>query len=211
MADRSLSRWERGGEKNLGYGKRFAELVASGADVDGEARLADALVPRQARILDAGSGMGRVAAYLQEQGHRVIAAEPDPRLVAQSRRTYPDVEVLPHDILGLTDEVLSTAAGPSEFDLVTCVGNVITFVAEGTEVAVLARLRQLLAPGGRILVGFHLQDGPQTARKVSSDQFAAEVRAAGLVVDHRFGGYDLRPVDDQYAVWILRADPDSAP
>jgi SAM-dependent methyltransferase len=87
MADPSLSRWERGGEKNLGYGKRFAELVAAGADVDGEARLADTLVPRQARILDAGSGMGRVAAYLQEQGHRVIAAEPDPRLVEQSRRT----------------------------------------------------------------------------------------------------------------------------
>jgi SAM-dependent methyltransferase len=211
MADPSLSRWERGGEKNLGYGKRFAELVAAGADVDGEARLADTLVPRQARILDAGAGMGRVAAYLQEQGHRVIAAEPDPRLVEQSRRTYPDVEVLPHAILGLTDEVLSTAAAPSEFDLVTCVGNVITFVAEGTEVAVLARLRQLLAPGGRILVGFHLQDGPQTARRVSPDQFAAEVRAAGLVVDHRFGGYDLRPADDQYAVWILRADPASAP
>ena len=80
------SRWERGGEKNLGYGRRFAELVESGADVDGEARLADALVPRQARILDAGAGMGRVAAYLHRQGHRVVAAEPDPRLVEQSRR-----------------------------------------------------------------------------------------------------------------------------
>ena len=43
MADAPVSRWERGGDKNLGYGKRFAELVASGADVDGEARLADTL------------------------------------------------------------------------------------------------------------------------------------------------------------------------
>ena len=31
--------------------------------------------------------------------------------------------------------------------------------------------------------------------------------AAGLRVDQRFGGYDLRPVDDLYAVWLLRADP----
>ena len=204
MADDPLSRWERGGDKNLGYGRRFAELVSSGADVDGEARLADTLVARRARILDAGSGMGRVAAYLHDQGHRVVAAEPDPGLVQQSRRTYPDVEVLPHDILGLTDEVLSAAAGPEEFDLVVCVGNVITFVTEGTEVAVLTRLRDLLAPGGRILVGFHLQGGPETARKVTPDEFATEVEAAGLVVDHRFGGYDLRPVDDQYAVWLLR-------
>ncbi|MDZ5621328.1 class I SAM-dependent methyltransferase [Nocardioides bizhenqiangii] len=210
MADAPLSRWERGGEKNLGYGRRFAELVSSGADVDGEARLADTLVARRARILDAGSGMGRVAAYLHDRGHRVVAAEPDLSLVEQSRRTYPQVEVLPQDILGLTDEVLSAAGGPAEFDLVVCVGNVIAFVAEGTEVAVLIRLRQLLAPGGRILVGFHLQGGPETARRMTLDQFASEVGEAGLVVEHRFGGYDLRPVDDQYAVWLLCADPDPA-
>ena len=203
MTDAPPSRWELGGERNSGYGRRFAELVESGADVDGEARLADALVPRQARILDAGSGMGRVAAYLHGRGHRVVAAEPDPVLVAQSHRTYPDVAVLPHGILGLTPEVLAASGGPTEFDLVVCVGNVITFVAEGTEVAVLRRLGALLAPGGRLLVGFHLQDGPHTARKVTPEQFATEVAAAGLRVDHRFGGYDLRPVDDLYAVWIL--------
>ena len=205
MTDAPPSRWELGGEKNAGYGRRFAELVEAGADIDGEARLADTLVPRQARILDAGSGMGRVAAYLQARGHRVVAAEPDPRLVEQSRRTYPDLTVLPHDILGLTTDVLTTAGGPTEFDLVVCVGNVITFVAEGTEVDVLRRFRDLLAPDGRALVGFHLQGGPATARSVTPDQFATEVAAAGLLVDHRFGGYDLRPADDQYAVWILRA------
>ncbi|PWN04797.1 class I SAM-dependent methyltransferase [Nocardioides silvaticus] len=199
------SRWAQGGERNLGYGRRFAELVESGADVDGEARLADALVGRRARVLDAGSGMGRVAAYLQGRGHRVVAAEPDPRLVEQSRRTYPEVEVLTSDILGLTDEVLDAAGAPTEFDLVVCVGNVITFVAEGTEVAVLRRLGELLAPGGRLLVGFHLQGGPETARRLTPEEFAAEVAEAGLVVDHRFGGYDLRPVDDLYAVWVLRA------
>lgn len=205
MADPPLSRWAQGGEKNVGYGRRFAELIDSGADVDGEARLADALVARGARILDAGSGMGRAAGYLRSRGHRVVAAEPDPRLVEQSRRTYPDVDVLPYEILELTDDVLAATGGPTEFDLVVCVGNVITFVAEGTEVAVLRRLGELLAPGGRILVGFHLQGGPATARKVAPEQFAAEVDAAGLAVDHRFGGYDLRPVDDLYAVWILRA------
>lgn len=205
MADTPLSRWERGGDKNVGYGRRFAELIESGADIDGEARLADTLVARGARILDAGSGMGRVAAYLHRRGHRVVAAEPDPRLVEQSRSTYPDLAVLPHDILGLTRDVLGAAGAPTEFDLVVCVGNVITFVAEGTEVAVLRRLRDLLAPGGRLLVGFHLQGGPETARQVTPAEFEDESRAAGLHVDHRFGGYDLRPVDDQYAVWILRA------
>ena len=197
------TRWALGGPRNGGYGDRFAELIARGEDVVGEGRLADALVGRGARILDAGSGMGRIGAYLQSCGHDVTAAEPDPVLVAQSRRTFPDLTVVPHEILALTPEVLAAAGRPTVFDLVVCVGNVLTFLAEGTEVAVLERLGSLLAPGGRILAGFHLQQGPSTARIYPPDEFAADVAAAGLRVDHRFGGYDLRPVDDQYAVWVL--------
>ena len=55
------TRWQLAGESAQGYGEHFARLVADGDDIDGEARLADALAPRGARILDVGSGMGRVA------------------------------------------------------------------------------------------------------------------------------------------------------
>ncbi|MFC5727536.1 MULTISPECIES: class I SAM-dependent methyltransferase [Nocardioides] len=203
MPDLPPTRWALGGARNSGYGDRFAQLLEQGEDVYGEARVADAMAERGARILDAGSGMGRVGGYLLACGHRVVAAEPDPALVEQSRRTYPDLTVLPHEILALTPEVLGTSGGPTEFDLVVCVGNVLTFVAEGTEVPVLERLRALLAPGGRILAGFHLRGGPSSARSYSPEEFVADTAAAGLRVDHRFGGYDLRPVDDEYAVWIL--------
>ncbi|WBB71202.1 hypothetical protein O7602_15680 [Micromonospora sp. WMMD1128] len=46
------------------YVDRFRRLAAEGADLAGEARLIDALVPPGARILDAGCGTGRVAAAL---------------------------------------------------------------------------------------------------------------------------------------------------
>jgi len=197
------TRWALGGARTSGYGERFAQLVADGADVVGEARLADALVGRGATILDAGSGMGRIGAHLQAQGHRVTAAEPDRALVEQSRRMWPDLPVIPLEILALTPEALTAAGAPTAYDLVVCVGNVLTFVAEGTEADVLRRLGSLLAPGGRILVGFHLQQGPSTARVYAPGEFEADVEAAGLVVQHRFGGYDLRPVDDLYAVAIL--------
>lgn len=197
------TRWALGGARSTGYGDRFAQMIEQGEDVDGEARLADTMLPRGARVLDAGSGMGRVGAYLQAAGHRVVAAEPDPSLVAQSRATYPELAVVPHEILALTPEALADAGGPDAFDLVVCVGNVLTFVAEGTEVAVLERLRGLLAPGGRILAGFHLAGGPSTARRYAPEEFLADVAAAGLHVHHRFGGYDLRPADDEYAVWVL--------
>lgn len=197
------TRWALGGPRTAGYGTRFGEMVARGDDVDGEARLADAMLERGSRVLDAGSGMGRVGAYLLARGHRVIAAEPDPELVEQSRATYPDLPVLPLEILALTPEVLAEAGAPSELDLVVCVGNVLTFVAEGTEVRVLERLGSLLAEGGRILAGFHLTGGPATARDYAPEELMADAAAAGLTVVHRFGGYDLRPVDDQYAVWVL--------
>jgi SAM-dependent methyltransferase len=197
------TRWQLGGEANDGYGRKFAELVAGGEDVDGEARLADTLLPRRGRVLDVGSGMGRVAAALASRGHDVVAVEPDPALVAQSRRTYPALEVLERDVLALTAEDLT---GPAAFDLAVMVGNVMVFLAEGTERQVLARVRELLAPSGRVLVGFHLVDGPTTARTYPAEEFVADVEASGLRVDLRAGSYQLHPPDDAYAVWVLSRD-----
>ncbi len=194
------TRWELAGEANRGYGETFAQRVAEGADIDGEARLADAMAPRQARVLDVGSGMGRVAAALQARGHRVVAAEPDPALRAQSRATYPDLEVLPHQALELDP------AGLGSFDLVTVVGNVMLFLGEGTERPVLERVRDLLAPGGRVLVGFHLTPIKAGSRSYPADEFVADVTAAGLRVVHRFGSYQLHEPADDYAVWVLTRD-----
>jgi SAM-dependent methyltransferase len=192
------TRWALAGSSVSGYGSTFADLVSRGVDVDGEARLADAVAPRGARILDAGSGMGRVGAALVARGHHVLAVEPDPALVEQSLRTYPAVPVEALDILGLTDD-----RGP--FDLVVCVGNVMLFLADGSEVAVLTRMRELLAPGGRILVGFHLTGAPLSARSYPAEEFVSDARAAGLRVDLRAGSYDLHPANDDYAVWLLSA------
>ncbi|MFL6156888.1 MAG: class I SAM-dependent methyltransferase [Marmoricola sp.] len=179
-----------------GYAERFAQLIADGADVEGEARLADVLVPRNARILDAGSGMGRIGAALQARGHRVVAAEKDPGLVAESRRRYPDLEVVETDLLALDPDL-------EPFDLVVLVGNVIVLLAPETEQRLLGALRDLLAPGGRILVGFHPNQAHTSARAYAFDDFATDVEASGLRVQHRFGTYDLGAPADDYVVAVL--------
>ncbi|WP_435743421.1 class I SAM-dependent methyltransferase [Nocardioides sp. SYSU DS0663] len=191
------TRWELAGPARGGYAETFARLVATGADVDGEARLADALLPRGARVLDVGSGMGRVAAALAARGHEVVAVEPDGELVAQSRRTYPDLEVVEADVLSVSPATVGVV------DLVVCVGNVLVFLAEGTERRVLAHLRSFLAPGGRVLAGFHLTGGPAAARRYTPEDFVADATAAGLRVDLRAGSYELHPANDDYAVWLL--------
>jgi SAM-dependent methyltransferase len=189
------TRWALSGASER-FGRTFGDLVSSGKDIDGEARLADALLPRGGRVLDVGAGMGRVTAALKARGHDVTAIEPDAALVAQARATYPGLEIDERDVLDL-----EPSDGP--FDLVVCVGNVMVFLAEGTERVALATMRKVLATNGRILVGFHLKDAPFNARPYPADDFAHDVDAAGLKVDLRAGTYELHPADDSYGVWIL--------
>ncbi len=43
------------------------------------------------------------------------------------------------------------------------------------------------------------------SRTYPADEFVADAAAAGLVVDQRFGTYELHPPAADYAVWILSA------
>ena len=199
------TRWEGPADVGRGYGRHFADLIASGVDVEGEARLADALVPRGARILDAGSGMGRVGAALRRAGHDAYGVDLDAGLVEQSRATYPELPVAQARLEQLGGEFLAGHGMPATYDLVVCVGNVMVLLAEGSERTVLAAFRGLLAPGGRVLLGFSLVGAPPRSRVYPAEEFLADVAAAGLAVESRFATFDLRPPgpEDEFAVYIL--------
>lgn len=200
------NRWERhlGGAESP-YARAFEERIARGEDIDGEARLVDVLAPRGARILDAGAGIGRVAGALAARGHDVTAVEKDPDLVARSRSLFPGVPVLECDILGLTPALLERAGRPTAYDVIVVVGNVMVYLAEDSEVRALRTLAALLAPGGRVLVGFHPRKGPPYSRDYPVEQFRAHVEGAGLVVQQVFGTYELDPPAADYVVAVLRA------
>ncbi len=206
------TRWERAraeerGAGQGGYGAHFARLMAEGADIEGEARLADALAPRGAWILDAGSGMGRVGAALAARGHRVVGVDFDPEIIEQSRTTFPELPVVGSRLDDLTPAALAAEGFPTSYDLVVCVGNVMILLAPDTEQTVLANLAALLAPDGRLLVGFSTRDAPaRVARPYPADEFVGDCAAVGLEVESRFSSYDLQPFTDDagYVVHVLR-------
>jgi SAM-dependent methyltransferase len=177
------------------YIERFRTLAAQGNDLYGEARLIDAMVARGAAILDAGCGPGRHAGYLHAAGHRVVGVDVDPVLIAAARADAPGPDYLVGDLAGfeLPPEL------PQFFDAILCAGNVMSFLHPATRVLALGGLAALLADDGRAVIGFG------AGRGYDFDEFLADARSAGLLVQQRFATWDLRaftPSAD-FAVTVL--------
>jgi 2-polyprenyl-3-methyl-5-hydroxy-6-metoxy-1,4-benzoquinol methylase len=195
------SRWMAKVEVDPGhstwYVERFRSMAAAGDDLEGEARFVDAMVRRGARILDAGCGPGRVGGALAARGHTVVGVDVDPVLIDAARADHPG----PTWLVGDLAELDLRAHGIAEpFDAVVCAGNVMPFLASSTRRDVLARLRDHLADDGRVAVGFG------AGRDYDFDDFRADARAAGLVIDLELASWDLRPTTPEadFLVTVLR-------
>lgn len=186
------TRWEES-TSTAGYRKHFAQALTDGTDITIEARLAHALVPPGATILDAGCGMGRVGGHLVHLGHQVLGVDLDAHLLAEATRSFPHLPTVQARLEDLTGEQLRQAGHPDRYDLITCVGNVLIVLAPDSEVSVLRTLKHLLAPDGRLLVGFNTAAVVPNSRRYSLDEFTADVTAAGLQVEQHYDSYALRP------------------
>ena len=166
------------------YIERFRTMAANGDDLDGEARFVDALVPRGARILDAGCGPGRVGGALFRRGHDVVGVDVDPELIEAAEQDHPGPTWLVGDLarLDLADDVVEGG-----FDVVVCAGNVITFVPADDRRDALDGMGRYLADDGRVAIGFGDHRG------YGFDDFRADVAAVGLEVDLELSTWDVRP------------------
>ena len=180
------TRWvtENSAEHSRRYVERFRRLAGAGADLAGEARMMDAMLPRAARVLDAGCGQGRVGAALAARGHRVTGVDADAELIGAARADFPGPRWIAADLTGLD---LSEHGDPGPFDAAVLAGNVMLFVAETTEEQVLRRVAAHLRPDGFAAVGF------AAGRGYELPDFDRQAAAAGLVPEQRFATWDLRP------------------
>jgi len=175
------------------YVERFRRMAAEGADLAGEARLVDAMLPRHSRILDAGCGPGRIAGELHARGHDVVGVDVDPALIAAAEADYPGPRYAVADLASLELD-------DAPFDAAVLAGNVLVFVAPDSEPEVLRRMAAHVRPDGFVITGFG------TDRGYPLEAFDAHSAAAGLVLEHRFATWDLRPWRDgaPWAVTVLR-------
>ena len=132
-------------------------------------------------------------------GHRVVGVDRDAGLIALARERYPGPSFLVSDLL-LVRAALAAAGEPESFDIIALPGNVMVYLAPGTERDVLRAAHGRLVPGGRLVTGF------ATDRDYGVDGLDADATAVGLVVEHRFATWHLDPWRDDadWAVTVLR-------
>jgi SAM-dependent methyltransferase len=186
-----MSRWleETGGTTGAAYEQRFRDLAAAGANVHGEADAVARLRPG-GRVLDAGCGTGRVARELARRGHEVVGVDSDASMLEVARAQAPDLRWVDADLAAL--------ALPDRFDAVVMAGNVVVFVAPGTEQQVVDRCAAHLVPGGLLVSGWRTDRLP----RAGYDALAA---AAGLEPVERWSTWDGDPWTDG-AGWCVAVD-----
>ncbi len=189
--------WLRMIEENPGhsawYIERFRTMAAEGKDLDGEARFVDAMVPRGARILDAGCGPGRVGGRLVVLGHQVVGVDIDAELIAAAKVDHPNAIWLSRDLAVLD---LASEGIEERFDVIVSAGNVMTFLDPATRRDVLRRLGAHLALDGRLVVGFGADRGYEF------DDFFADAASVGLRNELNLSSWDLRPFGTESAFLV---------
>lgn len=199
-----VTRWTREDvPRGDAYDRRFQQLEAAGADVHGEAAFVASFAPSS--VLDAGCGTGRVAIELARRGIDVVGVDIDGAMLEAARRKAPAISWVRAD--------LSTLSLDRRFDLVVMAGNVLLFVAPGTEAQVVERARAHLVPGGRLVAGFSLGSpgslagGITLAEGVTLADYDEMAAAAGLALESRFGTWEREPfaAGGEYAVSVHRS------
>ena len=181
------------------YDAQFQALAQAGEDVHGEAHFVASL--GVTTVLDAGCGTGRVAIELARRGIDAVGVDLDATMLAVAQRKAPYLPWYAGDITTIELTMPEALAQRCLFDAVVLAGNVMIFLAPGSEVAAVANLARHLAPGGALVAGFQLLPGGLTLA-----QYDAYATQAGLVLAERWATWDRQPwsATSDYAVSVHR-------
>ncbi len=121
-----------------------------------------------APVADLGCGPGHVAAWLALNGVRSVGIDMSPGMVAVGRREHPEVEFRVGDLL-------SVPASDGEFGSAVAFYSIIHLESDEMALAC-TEFRRILAPGGRLLVAFHVGDEVRHVDEMWGQRVALDFR-----------------------------------
>ena len=151
-----------------------------------EAKLVDIMLGGNGRVLVLGCGSGRLARDLGGIGHRVMVVDPSEELLAEVAGSSEATGVawVPATFTTLSLDRLGETA---PFDLAVWAQAPLKDMDAGERAEVFRRISLCLAPQGRAVVEFSLDDD------YGYHAFRDDFLSAGMVPDAVFRGWDLRP------------------
>ncbi|GAA3081195.1 ubiquinone/menaquinone biosynthesis C-methylase UbiE [Kribbella aluminosa] len=137
----------------------YAEMVQDGApgEVEDLDLLAGLLPSRGLTVLDVGCGPGRVTAALHDRGLAVVGVDVSPGMVEVARTAHPEVDFRVGSMTAL--DLPDASVGG-----IVAWWSIIHLPRELVPTA-FAEFRRVLAPGGVLLIGFHV--GAESTHKTS--------------------------------------------
>lgn len=105
-------------------------------------------LPEFTRLIDVPCGIGRHAGPLAEVGYHVLGIDRSEWAIDMARDQYPDVDFRTLDMFDL-------AALEETFDGLLCLWHSFGYGSSEQNIALLADMRALLRPGGRLLIDIY--------------------------------------------------------
>lgn len=174
------------------YHARFERIEQAGGSAHGEADFIESFHPTS--VLDAGCGMGRVAIELHKRGIDAEGVDLDGDLLAYARQDAPTMVWHEADLAGMS-------LG-RRYAMVAMPGNVMIFCRAEDRAAVVSTAAAHIEPGGLLVAGFTLEQGPDA---LTLDEYDTYCRAAGLELQDRYATWERQPYEGgDYAVSVHR-------
>ncbi len=172
------SRWN--GDRADTYDQAWKRMEQAGQNPHGEVDFVMGFEPTS--VLDAGCGTGRVALELDRRAVHVVGTDLDEQMLAVAAAKAPHLTWVASD--------LATLNLDQSFDVVVMAGNIVLFVAAGTEAAVVAGAARHVGPGGHLVAGFGL------GRGVTADEWEQYLLDGGLEPTARYSTWSGDPFSD---------------
>lgn len=172
----------------------FAETIPD-ASTDTEVAFLARHLPAQRfpRILDLGCGAGRHAAPMSRAGHSIVGVDRNAHALAQARARVPEASFLELDFRDL-----STLE--KTFDAAINLWHSFGYFDEDTNRTLLASVRDLLRPGGRVVIDLYnrlhfarlpTEDSGQKAGESIRTRRSWQGRRLRVEVEYGSGGCDV--------------------